>query len=736
MRKLFPKRAGAVVWALAVWICVTAPNNAAEAATYYVDASNGSDAADGLSAQTAWKTIAKVNGAVLFPGDSVLFKRGETWRESLVVPSSGVEGNPIRIDAYGSGPAPAITGYLELPAGAWSVDAGNVWKAPVTASAMNFVLLGTIWGTKQTAKANVVADRDWYFAGNTLYVFAPSNPASYYGSVAAMLLAGSQLIYINGKSYVDVQHVRLSYFDTYGVRITGGSDHVNVANVEAQGIIPNGTLPHGFYVNSTASPAAINFYNDDAHRNYNGFRFDNTSGIAVKNCRAFGNRMTGLVDNTTNTVYSHSHFYGNGIGVLPSQDVSGGTDGGNNVAAYTWPGVVDFQRYAARISFTIDDVGLTPGTETYIDSLTPEFERRGLRMAMGVQTGYASGVLPSIQAWFDKGHDVDSHSWSHQYYTNPSAFTLRYTGTGSAATATIANGRLTTSITGGPGGENLDVDLRDAAYDTVQELVSYLNTRSGYAAVKDSNAQSMAHSFTLADVSSGDIKSTWTAQFLKSRLIPDEMSMSKAWLETNVQGLGQAKVYVYPAGIEDVETQGFAVAAGYKGARGGLSMGLGVSEVYGLGVNIQDVTSLGITSLHGLTRQEIAGRMASLVFKASVWGVPYGLFGHKDELTPGEVSDMVDGLLERGAQVVTNTQIVDFLAATSRVGATTNYVSAAPGREANFRMSSAIGTALDVGASYSSDLDGRDRAVYGWAIGASVVNPATRIAGAGVVSGR
>ena len=724
------------VWTLTVLLCVGMMRDLAQAATYYVDASGGSDLVDGLSQTAAWKTLAKVNGSAFLPGDVVLLKRGETWRESLVVPSSGAAGNPIRIDAYGTGPAPAITGYLNLPISAWSVDSGNVWKAAVSASAMNFVLFGSIWGARQTTKANVISDRDWYFTGNMLYVFAPSNPASYYGSVAAMLLAGNQLIYINAKSYVDVQHLRLSYFDTYGVRISGASEHINIANVEAQGIIPNGTLPHGFYVNSTISPAVINFFNDDAHRNYNGFRFDNTSGILVKNCRAFANRLNGFLDNTPNTTYSYSHFYGNGIGVLPSQDVSGGTDGGNNVAPYTWPGVIEFQKYSARISFTVDDVGLTPGTETYINTLTPELERRGLRMAMGIQTGYASGVLPTIQAWLDKGHDVDSHSWSHQYYTNPNAFTLRYTGTGSAATATIVNGHLITSVTGGPGGENLDVDLLNAAYDTVQELVNYLNTRSGYTATRDTNAQTMAHSFTLADVSGQDIKTTYTAQFLKTRLIPDEMSASKAWLETNVQGLAQAKVYVYPAGIEDVETQGFAVAAGYKGSRGGLSMGLGVNEVYAAGVNIQDVTSLGITSLHGLSRQEIADRMACLVFKASVWGVPYGLFGHKDEVTPSEVGDMLDGLLGRGALVVSNTEIIDFLAETSRVGTTTNYVSGATGREANFRVASSAGAASDLGVSYSLDLDGRDRAVYGWAMGASVVNPVTRVSGSGVVSGR
>jgi hypothetical protein len=51
------------------------------AATYYVDATNGLDANNGLATAAAWKTIAKVNASRFLPGDQVLFKRGEMWRE-------------------------------------------------------------------------------------------------------------------------------------------------------------------------------------------------------------------------------------------------------------------------------------------------------------------------------------------------------------------------------------------------------------------------------------------------------------------------------------------------------------------------------------------------------------------------------------------------------------------------------------------------------------------------------
>jgi len=58
------------------------------ATTYYVSSSAGSDGSGGTSPATAWKTLAKVNGASFNPGDSILLARGDVWVESLVPPSS------------------------------------------------------------------------------------------------------------------------------------------------------------------------------------------------------------------------------------------------------------------------------------------------------------------------------------------------------------------------------------------------------------------------------------------------------------------------------------------------------------------------------------------------------------------------------------------------------------------------------------------------------------------------
>jgi len=80
-----------------------------ESYTYYVDSSAGSDSNAGTLA-LPWQTIAKVNGTTLTPGQSVGFKRGGLWRETLTPGQSGSAGSPITFGAYGAGANPVIDG--------------------------------------------------------------------------------------------------------------------------------------------------------------------------------------------------------------------------------------------------------------------------------------------------------------------------------------------------------------------------------------------------------------------------------------------------------------------------------------------------------------------------------------------------------------------------------------------------------------------------------------------------
>lgn len=83
--------------------------SAASAATYYVDATNGSDARVGTSPSLAWQTVGKVNNAALSPGDVVLFRRGHMWSGTLDPSAVGAPGNPVTFGAYGTGPNPIVS---------------------------------------------------------------------------------------------------------------------------------------------------------------------------------------------------------------------------------------------------------------------------------------------------------------------------------------------------------------------------------------------------------------------------------------------------------------------------------------------------------------------------------------------------------------------------------------------------------------------------------------------------
>lgn len=83
------------------------------ARTYYVDAVNGQDENDGLTIETAWKNLDKINETVFQPGDQILLKRGCMWSGGLVLQGSGSLEAPIYLGSYGEGEKPLIVGGEE-----------------------------------------------------------------------------------------------------------------------------------------------------------------------------------------------------------------------------------------------------------------------------------------------------------------------------------------------------------------------------------------------------------------------------------------------------------------------------------------------------------------------------------------------------------------------------------------------------------------------------------------------
>jgi hypothetical protein len=117
-------------------------------ATYYVDTTctdtnPASGTVDGTAYDPAtpactggsdsyYVTIADINAAAatLAPGDTISFRKGQTWREQLTIPESGTSGNVYTFNSFGSGADPTILGSVTCSA--WSPAAGGSWTTVYT----------------------------------------------------------------------------------------------------------------------------------------------------------------------------------------------------------------------------------------------------------------------------------------------------------------------------------------------------------------------------------------------------------------------------------------------------------------------------------------------------------------------------------------------------------------------------------------------------------------------------
>ena len=92
-------------------IVILTDTTARKASAIYVSSSMGDDSNNGLSPETAFQTLGKVNSLDLLPGDSLLFKSGDTFIGKLsIVNESGSSEKPVLISNYGDGDLPVFDG--------------------------------------------------------------------------------------------------------------------------------------------------------------------------------------------------------------------------------------------------------------------------------------------------------------------------------------------------------------------------------------------------------------------------------------------------------------------------------------------------------------------------------------------------------------------------------------------------------------------------------------------------
>ena len=823
----------------------------AHATNYYVDCNYGSNGNPGTSPEQAWRTLLEVGISSFQPGDAINLRRDCTWNETLTPSSSGTNpatgGAFIKIDSYGNGKPPHLTGSMPIAARWWTQVSGtNVWSATLYSatngltnvvqcgirgfycltqppSQLQYVRFGTVWGTAKGSQAALSQDRDfWYDATNyILYVYSaegnPATNAAFPSMVAPIVLSGQSVLNVNGVSWLKIQHLQIDWFDAYGVQVQGASDHIRLANMATNSEVENGTVPFGFYVHPSGTPTDILLYNTDANMNYVGYRFDGcgSGGCAfeLKNCRAYGNRTYGIMDNTLGVDnqhggvnYDYCHLYGNYLATALEVDVAGtpgpvaGTNGVvHNIAAETPPWIREWRRWPAYTTVTYDDPGLVQYSDAYISTLLPIMTAKGIPLSIAVVTGgtYSQSIIGEVQGWINAGWDINTHSVSHQYWNPPSttpcddvngpipcdAFLLAYAGPGT----------YTMSITHSGGGGNLT--LTTSPYDPtcyhswdltpvppggtpgagqIDTLANIIPTLQGeptcYAvdatAYNSQFAKGRAHAFSLADTfsipgvpgpmtlpSALPAASSCTAVpstpgcvlFDETNLETDEMTWALTWFNQNLSGLSGLNLsnllYIMPGTYGDALTETIANSLGFKGVRGTGSLSStwvlgGADATLAKGYDVFNILSQGVVpNYQNLSYQQMRNLVSQDLFKNALWGRPIGYFWHVNELRPDEVANFMDALVQGGATLESNTQMVNILSSCQPNDVVpagyvsgSYYVCPSSGTEADFRptVNSPVRDAgANLGAEYQYDLLGINQNSYGtgWEIGAYAYVP-------------
>lgn len=180
----------------------------------------------------------------LSPGDSILFRAGETWRDDYTITESGTSGNYIYFGRYGEGNNPRFLGSRKEPS--WSASGtSNVWQSSSSDydsdwfdnyySARIFFMEddSAAWGEFQTYSSgftNLAEEYDFTYNGGRVYVYSTTDPDNAYDSIEVTVRSRIwSFADGNPESYIifdgiDMKFPRLSCFYSGYPEVAGATD--------------------------------------------------------------------------------------------------------------------------------------------------------------------------------------------------------------------------------------------------------------------------------------------------------------------------------------------------------------------------------------------------------------------------------------------------------------------------------------------------------------------------------
>jgi hypothetical protein len=295
--------------------------------TYYVDATNGHDTYEGTTPTTAWKTINKLNQQSFLAGDSILFKRNESWfgTRLYIENISGVTNMPIVYGAYGSGAKPIISSVVPHPH-SWINTATNIWKATnPPENHPNRMLINGV----EKLRANIANELDgitffWlYNDSNDLYIYSNTDPNNFvfeYSTDFPMIVGSA--------NYITISDLNIQGGWT-GIFINTSSTHIHLDSLTIGKYCREGIIISSGSSNPSDDPKNIIIEKCilDAHFNFDyssagsydgssdrgssdGFRASILDTAELKNCffKNWGHASISLVNTHVSHVSIHDNY--------------------------------------------------------------------------------------------------------------------------------------------------------------------------------------------------------------------------------------------------------------------------------------------------------------------------------------------------------------------------------------------------------------------------------------------
>lgn len=484
-------------------LTLSANPSEAFATTYYVDSTTGLDSDTGLTEDLAWQTLNKVETSSFNPGDNILLKRGETWSENLVFPSSGNSDNVITIGPYGTGDKPVIDASGSLH----GLDIRNgknyitVESLVITGSTQETVF---IYASASNITLNALdlsnTDRAIYISSGTFSNISISNITS------SSVTKGFYAVNFTSLTNLVFDNVDFSSATNDGLLI----DNATFPNISSDITISNSTFNNntlrGVYIRNVED---ITITNVTTNQNV-------LSGIQIAN----GGDNIILSDITSNLNGSMGIYFGDGLSNLALQDITLTSNTGNGLY-FEGAGTTANISGASALSNKIDGFNIH-GSWSNINFLDCAAENNGVDGAGADGDGFsfhdtASGTIKKSisrnnfktavahvgSAVVDMENNIFSHDTNGTlaliYLTNSGTYSLYnnviYSG-GTIGSGMVLAGPTLTFKNNIIKGFNLGIEISSGTFTNDYNIVYGANTDNWSGITQGSNSLSSDPSFT------------------------------------------------------------------------------------------------------------------------------------------------------------------------------------------------------------------------------------------------